>query len=77
MKKKGSSCSSNSGGMECDWYRKYSLGTASSHIWTQFKELKARRDRNGAETVLLSRKSLTLKGPTLLNGSSTPAYLLT
>jgi hypothetical protein len=50
-KKKGSSSSSNSGGKECNWYRKHSPGTASGHIWTQCKELKARRDRNGAKTA--------------------------
>jgi hypothetical protein len=50
-KKTGSSSSSNSGGKECNWCRKYSPGTASGHIWTQCKELKARRDRNGAETA--------------------------
>jgi hypothetical protein len=48
-KKKGSSSSSNSGSKEYNWYRKHSPGTASSHIWTQCKELNARRDRNGAE----------------------------
>jgi hypothetical protein len=49
-KKKGSSSSSNSGGKECNWCRKHSPSTASSHLWTQCKELKAQRDRNGAET---------------------------
>jgi hypothetical protein len=49
-KKKGSSSSSNSGGKECNWCRKHSPGIASGHIWIQYKELKARRDRNGAET---------------------------
>jgi hypothetical protein len=47
--KKGSSSSSNSGGKECNWCRKHSPGTACGHIWTQYKELKARRDRNRAE----------------------------
>jgi hypothetical protein len=43
--------SSNSGGKECNWCRKHSPDTVSGHIWTQCKELKARRDRNGAETA--------------------------
>jgi hypothetical protein len=47
--KKRSSSFSNSGGKECNWCRKHSPGTASSHIWTQCKELTARRDRNGTE----------------------------
>jgi hypothetical protein len=50
-KKKGSLSSSNSGGKECNWCRKHSPGTASGHIWTQCKELRARRYRNGAEMV--------------------------
>jgi hypothetical protein len=49
-KKKESSSSSNSGGKEYNWCRKHSLGTASGHIWTQYKDLRARRDRNRAET---------------------------
>jgi hypothetical protein len=48
-KKKGPSSASNSGGKECNWCCKHSPGTASSHIETQCKELKAWRDRNGAE----------------------------
>jgi hypothetical protein len=48
-KKKGSSSSSNSGSKGCNWCRKHSPSTESSHIWIQCKELKARRDRNGAE----------------------------
>jgi hypothetical protein len=50
-KKKGSSSSSNLGSKECNWCRKHSPDTASGHIWTQYKELKAQRDRNGAETA--------------------------
>jgi hypothetical protein len=50
-KKQGNRSSSNSSGKECNWCRKYSRGNASRHIWTQCKELKARRDRNGAETA--------------------------
>jgi hypothetical protein len=49
-KKKKESCScSNWSGKECNWYRKYSPGTTSNHIWTPCKEFTARRDRNGAE----------------------------
>jgi hypothetical protein len=48
-KKKESSSSSNSGGKECNWCRKQSPGTASGQICIQCKDLKARRDRNGAE----------------------------
>jgi hypothetical protein len=48
-KQKGSSSYSNSGGKEYNWYRQHSPGTASSHLWTLCKELKARGDRNGAE----------------------------
>jgi hypothetical protein len=48
-KKKGSSSCSNLGGKDRNWYRKHSPGTASGHIWTQCKELKAPRDRTGAE----------------------------
>jgi hypothetical protein len=33
--------SSNSGSKEYNWCRKHSPDTASSHIWTQCKELKA------------------------------------
>jgi hypothetical protein len=50
-KKKASSSSSKSGGKECNWCRNHSPGTASGHIWTPCKELKARRDRTGAETA--------------------------
>jgi hypothetical protein len=50
-KKKGSSSSVNLCSKEYNWCRKHSLGTASGHIWTQCKELKARRDRNDAETA--------------------------
>jgi hypothetical protein len=50
-KKKRSFSSSNSGGKECNWCRKYSPGTASGHMWTQCNELKAPRDHNGAETA--------------------------
>jgi hypothetical protein len=49
-KKKGSSSFSNSGGTEYNWCRKRCPGIWSGQIWIQYKELKARRDRNGAET---------------------------
>jgi hypothetical protein len=50
-KKKRTSSYSNSGGKECNWGRKHSPGTASGHIWTQCKELKGQRDRNGAKMM--------------------------
>jgi hypothetical protein len=50
-KKKRPSSSSNPGDKECNKYRSHSPGTASGHIWIQCKALKARRDRNGAETA--------------------------
>jgi hypothetical protein len=49
----GASSSSISGSKECNWGHKYSPSTAYSHIWTQYKELKTQRDRNGAKIVAL------------------------
>jgi hypothetical protein len=50
-KQKLSSSSSNSRSKDCNWCLKHIPGTTFSHIWIQCKELKVRRDRNGAETV--------------------------
>jgi hypothetical protein len=49
--KNGFSSSSNSGGKQCNWSRKYSPGTAVGHIWTLLNELTAQRDQNAAETA--------------------------
>jgi hypothetical protein len=49
MNTTASSSSSNLGSKECNWGRKNSPVTVSGHIWTQCTDLRARRDRHGAE----------------------------
>jgi hypothetical protein len=48
-KKKGSFSASNSASKDCNWYHKHSPGTMLGHIWTLWKEIKSRRDRNRVE----------------------------
>jgi hypothetical protein len=49
--KKESSSTSSSGSKECNWCRKDLPDIESGHIWTQYKELNAQRDKNGANTA--------------------------
>jgi hypothetical protein len=66
-KKKESSSSCNSGDVECNWCRKHSPSTTSSHIWTLCQECKAQRDRNRAEMLAPYNRYLKSSGEATSN----------